>query len=49
LSNVTIYAYFADENTYANSTNTNAAGVYRLVGLAPISYKLWFYDTLAAI
>ncbi|HNT73872.1 MAG TPA: carboxypeptidase regulatory-like domain-containing protein [Anaerolineae bacterium] len=45
LSNIQIDAYFADEDAYANGASTDANGVYRLTGLAPIAYKLRFYDS----
>ncbi|MCC7354856.1 MAG: carboxypeptidase regulatory-like domain-containing protein, partial [Anaerolineae bacterium] len=44
LNNIYVYVYYGDENIYVNSTNTDANGRYRLVGLGTIPYKFWYYD-----
>ncbi len=44
LNNIYVTAYDAVDGNFINSDSTDAAGVYRFGGLAPIEYKLQFVD-----
>ncbi|MBN2005887.1 MAG: carboxypeptidase regulatory-like domain-containing protein [Anaerolineae bacterium] len=46
LENIDVTAYDALSGNYANGVATDAAGVYRISGLATGNYKLYFQDNL---